>query len=213
MAKIADRAPNRLYRSLLLFLVLFGLLVFPWPGFDELYGSYFRGFGMFFLGRNDSTEVLRFDRHILVHDFTTLNTQISLSNPQLADAQGNYPGVQTSLDTRSIGWVPTALTMALIAASPIPWRRKIGALAVGVVLVHLLILFTVETWIWSESPAVSLLHLSAFEQRVADALRYTFLEQLGVSFSAPILIWLLTTFRRQDAARLFGGHPRTAQRS
>ena len=212
MAKAVTRVPRPLGRSLLLFLLLFAVLIFPWPGFDQAYGSYFRGFGTFFLGRDGPGEFLRFDPYMLVHDFTTLNTQITLGNEERASPDGHFPAAQTSLDTRSIGWVPTALTIALIGASPVPWRRKVGALIAGVVLVHLLILFTLESWIWSQSSGLGLAHLSPFAQSVADGLSYTFVNQMGVSFSAPVVIWLLTTFRREDAARLFGRPGRPSRR-
>ena len=37
-----------------------------------------------------------------------------------------------------------------------------------------------------------------FLQTMLDDLEYTLLVQLGVSFSVPILIWILVTFRRED---------------
>ena len=204
MSKVAAPAPSWLRGSIALFIVIFALLVFPWPGFDELYGSYFRTFGTLAFSRDDSPRLVRFDHQILVHDFSTLNTRIVLGNRAQVDSSGRGLTMQTSLDTRSIGWIPTALTLSLIAATPIPWRRKIWALLGGLALVHLLILFTLETWIWSESSSLALLHLTAFWQKVTEELRYTFLTQLGSSFTAPVLIWLLVCFRKRDAALLLG---------
>ncbi len=201
MSKTRPSAPSWLPRSLLLFAGLFVLLVIPWPGFDEFYGAYFRGLSTLFLSRDNPDEIVRFERSVVTHDFTTVETRMTLGNPRSADAQGNLHVVQTSLNARSIGWIPTALTVALIVASPVPWRRKIGALVAGLVAVHLLILFTIETAIWSESTGLGLLHLSPFEQAVADGLKYTCLDQLGLSFSAPVVIWLLVTFRARDAAK------------
>jgi hypothetical protein len=184
--------------------VIFAVLIFPWPGFDELYGSYFRAFGSMMLSRDDSARVVTFDRQILQHGFSVLNTQMSLGNRARADGSGLGAVKQTPLDTRSIGWIPTALTLALILATPIPWRRKFLAVLAGLVLVHLLILFTLQTWIWSESTSLGLLQLSPFWQEVADGLTYTFLTQMGISFTAPVVIWLLVCFRGRDAALLFG---------
>jgi hypothetical protein len=106
------------------------------------------------------------------------------------------------LDTRSIGWVPTALTMALILATPIPWRRRGAALAGGLVLVHCFILFSLQAWIWDNSSDVSLMRLSGFWQEVAGELDYALINQLGASFSVPVVIWILVTFRRQDAGKI-----------
>ena len=74
-----------------------------------------------------------------------------------------------------------------------------AALAGGLVLIHLFILFTVQAWIWNNSSGVSLLSLSAFWQNAADELNYALMNQIGASFSVPVVIWVLVTFRRQDA--------------
>jgi hypothetical protein len=203
--------PSWLRGSLLRFAVIFGLLIFPWPGINDIYGAYFRSFGNFVFNREDSPRLVSFDPHILVHDFSTLNTRLTLANRTTPDSKGNFPAKQIDLDTRSIGWIPTALTISLIAATPIPWGRRVGALLAGLVLVHALIIFTLETWIWSKSSSLALLDLTPFWQRVADDLRYTFLTQLGVSFTAPVLIWLLVCFRKRDAALIFGKNQRAAR--
>jgi hypothetical protein len=210
LTKAIATPPSWLRGSLLRFSLIFCLLIVPWPGFNELYGAYFRAFGTFVFTRDNSPRLVVFDRQILVHDFSVLNTHVILGNRANVDSDGRGLTKQTSLDTRSIGWVPTALTISLISATPIPWRRKIWALLAGLVLVHLLIIFTLETWIWSESSSLSLLDLTPFWQRVVDDLRYTFLTQLGVSFSAPVLIWLLVCFRRHDASLIFGKERRPA---
>ena len=94
--------------------------------------------------------------------------------------------------------MPTALTAALVLATPISWRRRLIALAGGLVLIHLFILVSLQSWIWNNSTGVSLLALSSFWQQAADDLNYTLMNQLGVSFSVPVIIWVLVTFRRQD---------------
>ncbi len=199
--KTRPSTPNWLPRSLVLFAVIFGVLVFPWPGLDDAYGAYFRAFGSFFLSRDDSPRIVRFERNVVTHDFTTVDTRMTLANRASIDAQGRIPVVQTSLNARSIGWMPTALTVALIAASPVPWKRRLIALAAGLVAVHLLILASLQTALWSESSGLGLLHLSPAWQSTADALKYTCLDQMGISFTAPVLIWLLVTFRVEDASR------------
>jgi hypothetical protein len=105
------------------------------------------------------------------------------------------------LDTRSIGWDPTALTIALILATPVPWRRRGWALLWGLVLVNLFILFSLQSWIWNASPNISLTTLSPFWKEMADDLEYTLITQMGVSFSMPVLIWIVVTFRLEDARR------------
>jgi len=68
----------------------------------------------------------------------------------------------------------------------------------GLLLIHCFILFSLQTWIWDESPDLSLTTLSPFWKTVADDLEYTLVTQLGASFSVPVLIWILVTYRRED---------------
>jgi hypothetical protein len=74
----------------------------------------------------------------------------------------------------------------------------VTALAGGLVLIHLFIFFTLQAWVWNNSADVSLATLSAFWKNVADQLDYALMDQLGVSFTVPVIIWIIVTFRRRD---------------
>lgn len=104
------------------FAVIFGLLVLPWPGWNEIYGAYFRAFGQAAFSRQDDQRIVRFQPHEVRHGFSRLDTQMTLGNRALVDNSGKGLAEIVDLDTRSIGWMPTALTMALILATPVPWR-------------------------------------------------------------------------------------------
>ena len=182
------------------FIVIYGVLITPWPGWNEIYGQYFRSLAGWVFGRDEGGLVVTFKAHVMNHGFSTLGTQMILGNRYLIDSAGNGTVREVELDTRSIGWVPTALTIALIAASPIPWKRRIMALLIGLVLVHLFILFSLQVEIWDEYPALSLATFSPWFQRILDELDYTLLTQIGASFSVPVIIWALVTFCGRDAA-------------
>ncbi len=107
-----------------------------------------------------------------------LDTLIILQNTTLTAPDGE-DAARREIDSRSIGWVPTALTIALVLATPIPWTRRLLALAGGLVLIHLFIFFTLQSWIWNKSTDVSLMALSGFWQRAADSLNYALMNQLG----------------------------------
>jgi hypothetical protein len=183
---------------LLRFAFIFGLLIFPWPGWNETYGQYFRVIGEAAFTRDEGRRAVVFSPGDAAAVASGLDTGITLGNRGL-DTGGKSLVRKSSLDTRSIGWVPTALTIALIAATPIPVRRRFWAILGGLVLVHAFILFSLQAWIWNNSTDVSLLSLSPFWKKVAGDLDYTLIDQLGASFSIPVLIWILVTFGRQDA--------------
>lgn len=179
-------------------MAIFGLLIVPWPGWNECYGHYFREIGQLAFSRDEGKRIVVLSPSNAADAAAGLDTQIALGNRDLLDSSGRGLTKKTGFNTRSIGWVPTALTVALIAATPIPLVRRFWALVGGLILVHGFILFSVQTWIWNNSTDVSLLSLSAFWKEVADDLDYTLIDQLGASFSVPVLIWILVTFRRQD---------------
>jgi hypothetical protein len=189
-------------RFLARFVVIYGILLLPFPFWNDAYGSYFRALGTAVFSRDTGSRVVRFDPHELNHGFSHLGTRMTLANRDAVDHQGKTRAKTVELDTRSIGWVPTALTGALILATPISWMRRGWALLGGMLLVHLFILFSLQSWIWDESPSVSLMTLSPFWKARADDLEYTLMAQLGASFSVPLLIWIVVTFRRRDAALL-----------
>jgi hypothetical protein len=180
------------------FAVIFGLLILPWPGWNPGYGSYFRALGQAAFTRQDGRQIVWLQPQPVRHDFSSLDTQMTLGNRDLIDPHGNGKAEIIGLDTRSIGWIPTALTMALILATPVPWRQRAWALLWGLLLVHAFILFSLQVWIWDESAALSLFRIPPVLQTILDGLEYTLLTQLGASFSVPILIWVLVTFRRDD---------------
>jgi hypothetical protein len=182
---------------LLRFAVIFGLLIAPWRGWNEAYSHYFQSLYGFLFNWGQTNRVVTLQPS--PPSYAPLDTQVILANASLVDSAGRGPIRRTEFDSRSIGWVPTALTLALVAATPIPWRRRLAALAGGMVLIHLFIFFSLQSWIWNNSVQLSLLTLSAFWQRAVDELDYLLMNQLGASFTVPVVIWILVTFRRQDA--------------
>ena len=184
-------------RFLLRFLVIFGLLIAPWPGLNQAYSRYFQSLGQMVFGASGDGP-----RKVVIEPSSGkragLDTLIILQNTALTMSDGRKDLRAEEIDSRSIGWVPTALTIALVLATPIPWTRRLTALAGGLVLIHLFIFLSLQSWIWNNSPSVSLLTLSSFWQRAADALNYALMNQLGISFTVPVVIWTLVTFRRQD---------------
>ena len=194
--------PKQIVFAVARFTVIFGLLIFPWPGWNEMYGSYFRALGQTVFSRQDEQRVILFQPYHEQHGFSSLDTQMTLGNRALADSTGKGRAELINMDSRSLGWMPTALTMALILATPVPWRQRAWALVWGFLLIHAFILFSLQVWIWDESPTLSLFTLSPFSQRIIDELQYALITQLGASFSVPILIWILVTIRRENLFNL-----------
>ncbi len=188
------------------FTLLYGLLILPWPGLNEIYGSYFRALGQRVFAHESGPRLLRFEA-VPADIGHHLDTRIALANCNQLDRQGSGPVRYLELDTRGIGWVPTALLLALIMATPIPWRRKTWAMWWGLLLMHGFILFSVAAYIWNGSTALSLLSLTAFWKQIAEGLEETLITQMGASFVAPVFIWILVAIRSRDLVAWRSGGP------
>jgi hypothetical protein len=188
-------------RFLLRFVLIYGLLLLPWPGWNKLYGHAFRAIGNAVFAGDGGKRVLYFEAHEQRQGFSTVDTRITIGNRDLVDSTGKGLAALLALDTRSIGWVPTALTVALIAATPTPWRRRVWSLLCGFLLINAFILFSVAVYIWNESTTVSLVILSPFWKQIGDGLEYTLITQMGISFTIPVLIWIAVIFRRENLSQ------------
>jgi hypothetical protein len=188
-------------RFLCWFAPIYALLLIPWPGSRDLYGTYLRSVARLVLTENNGRRIVRFEGVPKAKRNRTLDTRITVANREQLDANGSGPAVMLDLDSHGIGWVPTALLIALVLATPVPWRRRFRALAWGLLAVHVLILFSIQVYIWNQSDSSSglfLIELSPFWKTILSGLEETLITQLGASFVVPILIWILTTFRAED---------------
>lgn len=191
---------------LLFFLKAVGVyfaLMLPIPGLMSGYHAVVRGmanvaFGSLGDGGSASFESLKGDEY-------EKDTRIVLRNERV-------PSAEAPLETRLsyAAWRPTAFLIALIVASPVPWRRRGLSLIVGVGLVQVFVL--VRLWV-RIAVVLSAAQVGGRENvlRAYDFARDTqgLLGVLGkldmspaVSYIVPAIVWVLVTFRREDWARL-----------
>ena len=115
---------------------------------------------------------------------------------------GRYPG-GVSFEARRHGFVPTALLVSLILATPVAWRRRAVALASGLALIHLFLVF--RLWITAllgfavvRLDGRPLLPLSSGWIDTVALLDRVLSDDLHITFVAPVLVWLLVTVRADD---------------
>ena len=183
--------PRRLVvASLLQFVVLYGLLIVPWPGWRAAYGRFFRGVAGAVFAREQGPAFVRF-RAAEKPPRPEIDLEILLAQRAEIDVAGHAPARILGLDTRGVGWVPTALLLALVAATPLPWSGRWLALLAGVVLVHGYLLAVVAGYLWNQSGGLVPVSFLPYWPSLGDFLEETFVGQMGPSFVVPVLIWLL----------------------
>jgi hypothetical protein len=181
---------------------LYGVLIVPWPGVRDLYASYFRGFNGALLSKNNGNQLVRFEK---AAPPAALDTAIEVAGRADRDADGRLHGLMLAMDSRGVGWIPTALALALILSTPVPWRRRIKALAPGMAAVHAYIVVTVWIFVWNESNGAGVRAASMqmpVWHRITDGLEEALVTQVGASVVIPVVVWFFVMFSKQDLERV-----------
>ena len=179
-------------------MIVYGVLVAPWPGLREGYANGFRFAAGMAFGHFGRDGLVSF--HPLSGNDSGMDTQIRLGKrgePYIGPIKHN---------TRIADYLPTSCVIALVIATPIPWSRRWKALLWGLVCVHAFIALrmTLNLVRWyCEDRVWSLYDVGPFTHKV---LIWTWELVIGTptaSFVAPFFIWLIVTFLRSDWEAFF----------
>ena len=188
-------------KTLALFLlkvvVIYALLALPLSFYDQLYGDFYRKIAGSFFNTFRETGLVRFKEGAKPEI-----THINIGNKDLPRGPGGaIKTLPIDINTRYLGYLPTILLISLVVASPVPWKRKLIALALGLALVTLLILFKQYIsllWRCDQNPW---LQLTDYGDKGKALLNSTY-HFIAVTSSSVlyfvVAIWLLVTFRLDD---------------
>lgn len=172
------------------------VLMIPWPGVARAYGLLYRiggdlVFGTFSFGA---------DVHFQAADASDGNwdTKVIIKNHR-SGATGTLPS-----SSRHMGYIPTAVFVSLVLATPIVWKRKRQALFWGFLWVNIYVAFRVWLSIFDalsgQGPG-ALYALSPFWKQILDDVRHVVAIVPANWFVAPVFIWILVSFRSEDWTR------------
>ncbi len=180
-------------------LVVYGLLMAPWPGLQDAYRRFFHITAQTTFGSFGSQGTVEFRP---IYDDDTEGNDLGA----ILEKKGVKGVAAIAMRTRFVGYISTAVIIALVLATPIPWRRRARALLLGLVLVHLFIAVKLVFWLldgytepghplalYAPSPFwKSVIHETNLELTLAPA----------TSYIVPVFIWIVATFTRKELARL-----------
>ena len=113
-------------------------------------------------------------------------------------------------DIQSSSWyyafVPMCMIVALVVATPIPWKRRARALALAIVIMLVLMMLGQIVIVYDKLtgvPVGSPIQVGPTWERIIATVASIFAELPG-SFFIPILVYALVTFRRWELITLFG---------
>lgn len=175
------------------FLVVFVLLMVPWPGLGAAYATFFRVSGNFLFSTFGSDGRVRFLP--VANPEKERDTEVVLVN------RGTGAEMRLAGGSRLQGYKPTAFVLALILATPIPWSRRWRAVVWGLMLVNVYVALRVGIFLlaaYSGDGAVALFTPGPVCRPVLDFLLWVVVVSFAGWLILPLPIWALVTFRRSD---------------
>lgn len=113
--------------------------------------------------------------------------------------------VERHIPSRYTGYLPTALLIALVTATPLSRRRRVQSLLVGLSALHAYmaaaLLLTIARVLSRDGPA-QLFELSRFWDHALALLVHHTTASPTFSALVPVIIWAAATFRRGDLTHL-----------
>jgi hypothetical protein len=187
-------------KTLLLFLlkavIIYGLLAAPLSLYDDAYGKVYRKVAeVFFSSFRDNGFVK------IRETKDPATSHLNVGNNALIHPDGTSETAALDVNTRYLGYVPTILLIALVLASPVSWKRRLLALALGLVLVTLLVMFKQWIsllWLCEQHPFLQLTNFTGTGKKLLTFFN-TFISITSSSvLYFVVAIWLLVTFRLED---------------
>lgn len=188
-AKLTDRRLVFFVGRLLLLYLLFAAL---WPMWGDAYRDAFVAAGQTLFGSFGRDGVVRFDR---LEETKGFDVRILLWNRR------TRAFLMILRDFRYTGYGLISLQAALVLATPLAWRRRLRALAWGLILIHLFVglalwLLLLDTF--SNGDSLAVFHLPG-PLKFIVALSATHLSLFPtLPYVVPFMVWGLVTFRRGD---------------
>ena len=187
-------------------LVLYVLLMVLWPVLAASYGQVYRAVANWIFGSPYPGAEVRVVSYASEGDHPSAENRMWDTKVVLLNRRSRMGG-EMPFNIRYGAYVPTSLLVALVVATPIPWRRRGRALVWGLLLMHVYIALrlavTILNLLCGDTP-VALFALSPFWQCALACFREVFSRSVVTVFIIPVVLWTLVTFRRCDWQRFCG---------
>lgn len=185
------RPRNTILRFLALFIVIYALLIIPWPGLADAYLTTTHAVAGRLLGSVGQDGLVSYQRDP-AHPWTSVQTLYKRSAKASLAVRRGYDSRQD--------YLATALLAALVLATPIPGRRKVPALAFGLLFINAFILW--RMWIglidiFSEKQ-LDLIQLSPFWKETVRLAVQIFVGSIEATFIVPVFVWIVVALHRAD---------------
>jgi len=190
------------------FLLVFGILIAPWPGMYTHYAKLFRASANVLFRSFGSTGLVHlqpidqpFDPRMEISDSVDadIDTEVILLNREEVNRRLLTHFIRIgSFNLMYFAYMPTVLLVALVLATSGSWARRGTSLLLGVMLIHTWIVFKLLVPILARShqfpPELSFYVLSPFWNKPFDILKEHYVLTPEPSFAVAVLVWLIVSF-------------------
>lgn len=192
-----------LLRFALIFVWVYALLLVPWPGLREGYGDAFRALGNLCLGTLGEDSEFDWRPFGTDGEFDS-QTEVLISRPVA------MPGVQRNLiiNHHRKGYLPMAMLIAMVLATPMSLSRRLRCLALGVLLINVFVGFRIlaKLTLWScQKNEWALFEIAPSSRKALRFLVEGVYRRFLGTFFAPVFLWLALCVRQQQLRRFLGG--------
>ena len=178
--------------------IVYGLFLIPWPGALTAYRAAFCfGGNIFFRTLGGTGRVYLSPKEQPV----TSDKDVSA---RLENIKTRAAGIM-ELNSRLMGYLPTGFTIALIAAAPVPRKRRAFALLWGTALIGVFVgalLWLRLVNVLSNSDDMAVYAFGPFWKGMVVVLLKVLALSPVTAYIAPVVIWALVCFRREDLVRI-----------
>lgn len=213
--------PKAVIRFFFILIILLVALLYPWSALERGYAAYFRAIGnacfsdQFWFwdqGRVHFIDLYADDLARQIDSVTPgtipegqrlaaptklFDTLMVVRNTEVPISFG-----QLRVNSRILGYWPTAMLLALVLAKPLPWERKAWAVILGLILIHLFIIFRLSLKIAHDGFGAGQIYAIFSEDSMwvglMERLKDIFFVNPTTSFAVPALIFLLVSVTLKD---------------
>lgn len=195
-------SPRRLIVGFLAcFVIAYAMLIAPWPRVHETYRDLFAAAGTAVFRVIGPPGGVRLQPH---ESDAPTDTTILVTHQDIGAE------VSMGIASRQVGYLPTAVLIALVVATPLRWTRRLGNLAGGLLAVHAFVAVRLWTMIlygaYRDVSSAALTDPTLWDKTVASAVLFMGVGQ-PLSYIVPILIWGLLSFVGTDLLLRAAGGP------
>jgi hypothetical protein len=182
-------------KFLLLFVLSYGILIAIFPLLRDQTSNYLIALGNNFLHQPIHNSLVSFHKTNGKMDvemrFGNITKQVN----------GHVPSFLVKFSSSDFLYLPFALLIALIIASPVSIKRKLLSLSVEILLLHLLLMLRIYMmilYVCSQNLSLELVTPGPLLKKFIDWMQVNFVDYGATILFIIVFIWIAVTFRKED---------------